>query len=252
MGIKTQPYKTHDAMAQAVADRIIALVRTKPDAVIGLATGSTPEAVYAKLVEAFEAAKDSDAPLDFSQVTFFALDEYVNLPLHHPESYHYYLWSKLLGPIDADPAKVHIPHGTAENLDEACQRYEAALAKAGGVDLWIVGMGHNGHIAFNEPGTPRDSRTHVVPLTDATRQANARFFGGEKQNTPSHALTVGLGTLKEHAKEVAFMVNGEAKAGMLARVLHGGFNAKIPATLLQGMNVTGYFDEAALSQTRQK
>ena len=249
MSIKPQKYDDYQTMCSAVADRVIGLVQAKPNAVIGIATGKTPEGVYAEICKRVKAAEASGHPIDFSKAQFFALDEYVGVSAHDPISYHYYLWEKLLGPIKATPELVHIPQGDAKPPEKGCADYEAALAKAGKVDLWLVGLGMNGHVAFNEPGTSLASRTHVVDLTEDTRAVNSVYCHG---NTPYQAITVGLGTIKQYAKEVAFMVDGEAKADILSKAMYGGVTSNVPASILQTMNTTGYFSSGAASKLHQK
>lgn len=239
MSIEMNTFPTPEGMAEAVATRLMALVRDKPGAVIGLATGGTPKLVYERLAH-------KAAPGDFARATFFALDEYVGLAPGHPCSYHYYLDHRVRAPLGLDPAQLHIQDGMAADRAGAARGYEAALAQAGGVDAWIVGIGHNGHLAFNEPGSAFDARTRDVALTAETRAANARFF--EKAgDVPREAITVGIGTLREHAREVMLLARGDGKAGVLATALDGPVREEVPASVLQEMNCTLWADEAAAS-----
>lgn len=238
MAITSHVFSTSEALADAVARKLSEHVSTKPDAVLGLATGGTPTIVYEALARDYRST-------DFSRVTFFALDEYIGLPPDHPCSYHHYLWHRVLKPLGADPARVFIPDGMDDDRQRAAARYEASLEASGGVDLWLAGIGHNGHLAFNEPGSAFDSRTRDVDLNPVTRQANARFFD-DPADVPTCAITAGLGTLKAHAREILLLVRGLDKAAILDRALNGPVTEEVPASMLQTMRVSGYFDQAAM------
>jgi 6-phosphogluconolactonase/Glucosamine-6-phosphate isomerase/deaminase len=221
------------------ADRIEALVRWKPDAVLGLATGSTPLPVWAALRE---------RGLDLSRVRGFALDEYLGLPPGHPESYRAVIAREVVEPLGLDPALVHVP-GDDGPLDGAGERYEARIRDAGGVDLQILGIGRTGHIGFNEPGSSLASRTRVKTLTDATRRDNARFFSSPDE-VPRHCLTQGLGTISD-ARELVLLAFGEAKAEAVAGAVEGPVSASLPASVIQlHPEVTVLVDEAAASRLR--
>lgn len=164
--------------------------------VLGLPTGSTPLPMYQKLIEFYQSGK-----LSFKYVKTFNMDEYVNLPRDHPESYHYFMWSNFFRHIDIDPKNAHILDGNAENLEAECKSFEQRITDAGGIHLFIGGIGPDGHIAFNEPGSSLVSRTRVKRLASDTIEANARFFGNDLTKVPKEALTVGVGTVMD-AKEV--------------------------------------------------
>lgn len=239
-----------DAATQ-LGDRIVALMQRHPHAVIGLATGSSPEPVYERIIERLEEAKKDGHPIDTSGLRFVALDEYVGLPPEHPQSYHHYLWKKILGPIGASPENVYLPpRGDHPDMKSACEEYEQALAKLGGVDLWLVGIGPNGHIGFNEPPSPMDSRTRVVDLSPETIAANKRFFkkGGLQ---PTQAVTVGIGTLREYACAIAMIAHGESKEAPIGKLLQGGVSQHFPASALHfHSDVTLYTDATTLSHAQ--
>jgi glucosamine-6-phosphate deaminase len=241
-------YASHEAMCEAAAARIIDLVLRKPNAVIGLATGGTMEPLYAAVVRKYQESQNSNEPVSFKHVKFFTLDEYVGLPRAHPQSYHSYLHRHLLSHIDAKLENIDIPNGNAPDTTAECKRYEAAIAKAGGADVWLAGIGPNGHVAFNEPGSKFTGETRKVKLTQATREANSRFFEGDVKKVPTHAISVGLGTLKKHAREVLLLANGETKSQPLSVLLEGRVRQTTPATMLTTMpNVTVFADARALS-----
>jgi glucosamine-6-phosphate deaminase len=222
------------------ADRIADLVARKPDAVLGLATGSTPLPVWAALRE---------RGIDLSRVRGFALDEYLGLPPGHPESYRAVLEREVVAPLGLDPALVHVPGDDGGPLADAGARYEEAIRAAGGVDLQILGIGRTGHIGFNEPGSSLASRTRVKTLTDATRRDNARFFPSI-DDVPRHCLTQGLGTILD-ARELVLLAFGEAKADAVAGAVEGPVSASLPASVIQlHPEVTVFVDEAAASRLR--
>lgn len=230
-------------IASIAADAVCNLLRRKPDAVVGLATGSSPLPLYAELIRRHKAGEVS-----FARATAFMLDEYVGLPADHPESYANVIRSELTDHVDFAPGAVHGLDGLAENVDEACARYEEMIAEAGGVDLQILGIGTDGHIAFNEPGSSLASRTRIKTLMPQTRQDNARFFGGDLDQVPMHALTQGLGTIME-ARRVLLLASGEGKAEAAAMLVEGAVSAMWPATILQHHpRVTILLDEPAASR----
>ncbi|HUN36098.1 MAG TPA: glucosamine-6-phosphate deaminase [Trebonia sp.] len=210
-----------------MAARIVAdVVRRKPTAVIGLATGSSPLGIYASLE-----ARVKRGELDFSRVRAFALDEYVGLAPSHPESYHDVIDRTATRPLGMDPALVHVPDGTAADLAAACRHYEHMIDDAGGVDVQILGIGANGHIGFNEPTSSLASRTRIKTLTPQTRQDNARFFGSLDE-VPTHCLTQGLGTIMR-ARQVVLVAQGAAKATAIGTAVEGPVSAMCPASVLQ-------------------
>ncbi|XP_063699626.1 glucosamine-6-phosphate isomerase isoform X1 [Culicoides brevitarsis] len=186
--------------------------------VLGLPTGSTPLAMYKRLIHFHKEGKVS-----FKYVKTFNMDEYVNLPRDHPESYHYYMWNEFFKHIDIEPQNVHILDGNAPDLKAECLEYERKITEAGGVELFIGGIGPDGHIAFNEPGSSLVSRTRVKTLAQDTLEANARFFGNDMTKVPKEALTVGVGTVMD-AKEVMILITGAHKAFALYKAIEEGVN----------------------------
>uniref|UniRef100_H2Z4Y5 Glucosamine-6-phosphate isomerase n=2 Tax=Ciona savignyi TaxID=51511 RepID=H2Z4Y5_CIOSA len=184
--------------------------------VLGLPTGSTPLGMYRKLIEFYKAGSVS-----FKYVKTFNMDEYVNLPRDHPESYHSFMWDNFFKHIDIDPKNAHILDGNAPDPVVECDNYEVKIKEAGGVDLFIGGIGPDGHIAFNEPGSSLVSRTRVKTLAQETIQANARFFGNDLSKVPTQSLTVGVGTVMD-AREVMILITGAHKAYALHKAIEGG------------------------------
>ncbi len=195
--------------------------------VLGLPTGSSPEGMYAELVKA-----NKEGRVSFKNVLTFNMDEYVNLPEDHPESYHSFMARNLFDHIDCPKENIHILNGNAPDLVAECAHYEEMIQEAGGIDLFIGGIGPDGHIAFNEPGSSLSSKTRMKTLTTDTRIANSRFFGGNPENVPAHALTVGVGTVMA-AREVMILVNGHAKARALQAAIEGAVNHMWTISALQ-------------------
>ena len=234
--------KAHD-VGVIVADAIARLLARKPDAVLGLATGSSPLAVYHELIRRHEAGEVS-----FAGCKAFTLDEYVGLPVDHPEAYHNVIKSEFSNHVDFAPGAVRGPDGNAEDLPGDCADFERAIVAAGGVDLQLLGIGTDGHIAFNEPASSLASRTRVKRLHRQTRADNARFFGGDIESVPEYAVTQGLGTIME-AEHVVLVAFGEGKAAAVAQLVEGPISAMWPATILQHHpHATVLVDEAAASQ----
>lgn len=213
-------------MDEACADLIGGMIRVKPRAVLGLATGGTPLGVYRRLIEDYR-----NGLLSFRQATTFNLDEYVGLPEDHPESYHSYMRKNLFDHIDLPLSRAHLPNGNAEDLAAECRRYDALIEEAGGIDLQLLGIGHNGHIGFNEPDRELETGTHVVELAEKTRQANARFFSSVDE-VPRQAITMGVGTILK-ARMIVLMAKGADKADIVRRALEGPITTDCPASLLQ-------------------
>ncbi len=206
-----------------VAARIVArLLREKPAAVLGLATGSTPLRLYRVLI---------NMELDWSMVTTFNLDEYIGLPPDHPQSYHTFMWENLFSHINIDKENIHIPDGNAKDIPEFCGKYEKQIRAAGGIDLQLLGIGTDGHIGFNEPTSSLASRTRIKTLTQQTCRNNARFFGSE-QEVPKHVITMGIGTIME-AHMNLLMAFGENKATAIAEAVEGPVTSINPASVLQ-------------------
>jgi len=202
------------------------LVRRTPHAVLGLATGSSPLAVYAEL-----ARQVREEGLDCSAVRAFALDEYVGLPADHPESYHSVIRREVVERLGLDPAAVHVPDGTAADVEAACAEDERLISKTGPVDIQILGIGANGHIGFNEPTSSFASRTRIKTLAPRTRADNARFFDSPEE-VPTHCLTQGLGTILD-ARRLLLVAQGEAKAQAVAAMVEGPVTSMCPGSALQ-------------------
>ncbi len=208
--------------------------------VLGLPTGSSPLGMYRELIRLHQAGKVS-----FRHVITFNMDEYIGIPQNHEQSYHTFMWSNFFSHIDIDPNNVHILNGNAEDMDEECLQYEAKIEEVGGIDLFIGGIGPDGHIAFNEPGSSLSSRTRVKNLTTDTIIANSRFFGGDVTQVPTTAVTVGVGTVLD-AREVLILCNGHNKALALHHAVEGAVNQMWTVSALQ-MHPKGIIvcDEAA-------
>ena len=209
--------------ATGVAARIIArLLQEKPNAVLGLATGSTPLLLYRALIA---------MKLDWSRVTTFNLDEYVGLAPEHPQSYHRFMWENFFGHLNIARHNVHIPDGQAEDIPRFCAAYEQSIRDAGGIDLQLLGIGTDGHIGFNEPTSSLASRTRIKTLTPQTRKDNARFFEREDM-VPTHCITMGIGTIME-ARQNLMLAFGANKADAIAEAVEGPITAINPASILQ-------------------
>ena len=214
------------------------------DVVLGVATGSSPLAMYQHLGELVERGV-----LNLSRASAFALDEYVGLAVDHPESYHATIDRTVTQPLHLDPARVHVPDGSAEGLEMAGPRYDQAIATAGGVDVQILGIGANGHIGFNEPSSSLSSRTRVTTLSARTRADNARFFGSEDQ-VPWHCITQGIGTIME-ARNLVLVATGEHKADAIAACVEGPITSMCPASVLQmHQQATVIIDDAAAGKLK--
>ncbi|CAG9619944.1 glucosamine-6-phosphate deaminase [Sutcliffiella rhizosphaerae] len=217
---------TYEDLSRIAAKHVMDKIRQNPKLVIGLATGSTPTGMYQFLVEEYQNNK-----VDFNQITTFNLDEYVGIDKQNPNSYFSFMKNKLFKHINVRPEQTFIPDGTKPSLEKECLHYEQLLGKFGPVDIQILGLGENGHIGFNEPGTSFKSRTHIVELTPSTRNANARFFQNDL-DVPTHAITMGIQSIME-AKEILLLVSGENKKKALHQLLYGEISESFPATILQ-------------------
>ena len=216
------------AVAREAGKIIAELIRSKPDAVIGLATGSTPESTYAELVRMHR-----EKGLSFAGVTSFNLDEYWGLGGEHDQSYRHFMNTHLFDHVDIRPWNTHVLNGKAVNPQLECEAFETKILSVGGVDLWLLGIGGNGHIAFDEPGSPVDSRTRLVSLTQSTIDANSdgRFFR-DAAEVPRCALSAGIGTIRE-ARKILLLATGAKKAAAIAAAAEGAFTPDCPASLLQ-------------------
>ena len=231
---------TKEDAAKQAAEKYVELLAKKPDAVLGLATGSTPLGLYAELARLCDEGK-----LSFARASSYNLDEYVGLDGSHDQSYRYFMDHNLFRRIDIRPENTHVPSGFVENDEEAAQ-YDAEIAAAGGVDLQLLGIGRNGHIGFNEPLTPFDSLTHIVKLTESTREANKRFFNSIDE-VPTHAVTMGIHTVMQ-ARSIILMAFGTDKAEVIKQTVEGKPTISVPASLLQlHEDVTVYLDGDAAS-----
>lgn len=234
------------ALCDLAAERIAALVQSKPNAVLGLATGSTPLGVYARLVQRYE-----DGQIDFSQVTCFNLDEYYPLSSESPHSYHFFMRQHLFRHVPC--RRWFVPSGspgTPEQIAQRCREYEAHIVDAGGIDLQLLGIGRTGHIGFNEPGSLPDSRTRMVTLDAMTREDAADSFGG-LAHVPKQAVSMGIGTILE-AREIMVLASGAAKAEIVREAFEGEETARVPASWLRPHpDVRLYLDQDAASQLRK-
>lgn len=246
MKVKLVIVKDYNDMSKQAAKLIAEEVTRNPKTVLGLATGGTPVGMYRELVSLHQ--QDG---VDFSQAQSFNLDEYVGLPSLHPQSYRTYMNENLFAHINLPAEKTHVPQGDAEDLEAECKRYEQAIAQAGGIDIQVLGIGNNGHIGFNEPGSTKDTTTRVVALTQSTIKANARYFDSI-QEVPTQAVSMGIQTILG-AKKIILLASGEAKAQAVSQMLEGELTADVPASLLQlHPDVTVIVDEEAASALSAK
>lgn len=240
--------KTPEEVASKAGAIIGKQVKSKRDSVLGFATGSTPEKTYAEL-----ARLHKEEGLDFSRVRTFNLDEYWGLNGDHDQSYRYFMNDRLFNHINIKPWNTHVLDGTAVSPLLACQAFETTILAVGGVDLWLLGIGNNGHIAFNEPGSPVDSRSRLVSLTQSTIDANSdgRFFSNPS-DVPRCALSAGICTVRE-ARKIVLLATGIKKAEVIAAALEGPFTTNVPASLLQDHpDCTFILDGEAASQLKKK
>jgi glucosamine-6-phosphate deaminase len=222
------------------------LVRQKPTAVLGLATGSTPCLLYAELRRQYE-----QEGLDFNGITSFNLDEYVGLDGEHPASYSHFMRQALFDHINIKPERVHLPDGRSNDVPATCADYEKSIIAAGGIDLQVLGLGGDGHIGFNEPTSSLASRTRIKTLTRETREDNARFFD-TVDAVPRHCITMGIGTIME-ARQIVLLAFGERKATAVKQVVEGPISAMWPATILQmHPSAVVLLDEVAAASLDQK
>jgi glucosamine-6-phosphate deaminase len=230
---------SYDELSKHAAAKIISKLNADPRLNLGLATGSTPTGLYKNLIDDHKKNKTS-----YKQVNTFNLDEYIGISKKDPHSYHYFMCENLFNHIDIPLEQTHIPDGTASDLEEECRRYEQFIKEHGGIDLQILGIGQNGHIGFNEPGTSFDSRTHIIQLADSTRKANSRFFDS-LEDVPTQAITMGIASIME-SKEIYLLVSGAGKAEALARLMNGEISEDFPASVLKKHpNVTIFADQEA-------
>ena len=232
----------YDAASLVAAQLVANQIKEKEDSILGLATGSSPVGMYKELVDMYNAGE-----ISFKKIRTVNLDEYAGLADDDINSYHYFMNQHLFSKVDIDPANTHLPNGIAADPDAECASYEAKVQSLGGADLQVLGLGENGHIGFNEPGTPFTEVTHLVDLTESTIRANSRLF--EKiEDVPRQAYSMGIKTIMS-AKHILLIVTGTVKADALAKVLNGPVTVDVPGSILQTHpDVTVICDEAAASK----
>lgn len=216
----------YDEMSRAAAQVVADVLNAKPNAVLGMATGSTPLGLYKELVRMHK-----EEGLDFSQVTTFNLDEYVGLPVDHDQSYHYFMHENFFKHVNVPTQNIYIPSGTTNNYKAFCQWYEERIEESGGVDIQILGIGSDGHIAFNEPTSSLSSRTRLKTLAKPTIDDNSRFFK-KRQDVPIYAITMGVGTILE-SRKLLLVANGKGKADAIAQMIEGPVTSMITASAMQ-------------------
>lgn len=232
----------YEHMSRMAANVISAQVILKPDCVLGLATGSTPIGTYKNLIH-----WNQKGDLDFSQVTSVNLDEYKGLPVDNDQSYRYFMNENLFNQINIDKEKTYVPNGMEPDAAKACADYNRIIREVGGIDLQLLGLGHNGHIGFNEPSDTFEKETHCVDLAESTIEANKRFFASADM-VPKQAYTMGIKTIMQ-ARKVVVVVSGEDKADIVQKAFFGPITPMVPASILQLHNdVTLVGDAAALSK----
>lgn len=238
-------FESVSAVASGVADTIVRAVAEAPGAALALPTGRTPRAIYEELRRRREAERVS-----FARAHFFEIDEFVGVPASHPGSFAAYLRRYVFTALDFDASRIHLLDGTASDLAAECARFEGAIARCGGLDLLVLGIGMNGHIGFNEPGDTLTGPTHAVSLLASTRSDNAALFGGRAGDVPARALTMGVSTLLRAAR-ILLVATGRAKADCVEKALAGPITARVPASLLQTHRaVEVYLDRDAASLLR--
>ncbi|MFD0617874.1 glucosamine-6-phosphate deaminase [Paenibacillus sp. GCM10027629] len=235
-------FETNEELNQVGANIIASLVQTNPYSVLGLATGSTPIGIYQELIRQYQ-----NGLVSFKHVTSFNLDEYVGLPEGHQESYRTFMNNQLFNHIDIPMEQTHVPNGNAEDLHAECLSYDEMMSTSKQVDMQLLGLGHNGHIGFNEPDDTLNGGTHLVELKEQTREANARFFKSIDE-VPTQAITMGVGTILK-AKMIILVVRGKDKASIVKRALQGPITTDCPASLLQThSNVVVLLDKKAAGE----
>ena len=235
-------YKDAKSIGEAAATIFAAQVIAKPDSVLGLATGSSPIPTYSRMIEMYK-----EGIVDFSKVTTFNLDEYISLGHDHPQSYYYFMQENLFKGINVPVENIHVPSGTAEDIDAGGKHYDEMIANAGGIDVQILGIGNNGHIAFNEPCDNFPMGTHKVALTESTIEANTRFFENSDE-VPRWAISMGIGSIMK-ARKIILVATGSAKADAVYGMVKGPVTPECPASILQmHPDVTVFADEAAAAK----
>ncbi|WP_223634535.1 glucosamine-6-phosphate deaminase [Planococcus sp. 4-30] len=234
--------KNYEEMSRIACNLLVEHIQQNESPVLGLATGSTPEGLYRCLIEEYKKEKVS-----FQNMSTFNLDEYVGLGVEDANSYQWYMTDKLFAHIDVPTRQIHLPNGKSQEVEQDCLDYERQIQEAGGIDIQVLGLGLNGHIGFNEPGTPFSSRTHAVELAQSTRRANARFFSGIEE-VPTQAISMGIASIME-SKKILLLVSGKEKAEALYQMMNSEVSESFPASILQTHpDVTVIADELALSK----
>ncbi|MHA2961870.1 glucosamine-6-phosphate deaminase [Priestia megaterium] len=234
--------KNYSEMSAKAADILISKLHEKPNMNLGLATGGTPKGLYDRLIQ-----DHKENGTSYKHVTSFNLDEYVGMKPQDPNSYHYYMADTLFNHIDINVSNTHVPNGLADTPEEECRRYDEMIQNHGGIDLQILGIGQNGHIGFNEPGTSFNSPTHIVTLEESTRKANARYFNSLDE-VPTQAITMGIESIMK-SKEILLLISGEAKAEAMYQLLNGEITEDFPASILKKHHcVTIIADQEALAK----
>ncbi len=238
--------RTYEELSRKAAAVIADVLNAKPNAVLGLATGSSPLGLYRELIRMHR-----DEGLNFSQVTTFNLDEYVGLPGTHEQSYHYFMHENLFQHVNIPRENIHIPSGTTRNYRAFCEWYESRIKSCGGIDVQVLGIGSDGHIAFNEPTSSLTSRTRLKTLARQTIEDNARFFD-RIEDVPTYAITMGVGTILE-ARKLVLVANGKNKADAVAKMVEGPVTSMITASALQmHSDAKVFLDEAAAAQLQMR
>ncbi|MBN9655801.1 glucosamine-6-phosphate deaminase [Halobacillus sp. GSS1] len=238
--------RNYEEMSQTASRMIEEQITKKPDTVLGLATGGTPLGTYKELIKGY---KEDRA--DFRHIRTINLDEYVGLAPEHPQSYRYFMNHHLFQFINIDLEHTHIPFGKTEELEQECKRYENVIDRIGPPDLQLLGIGENGHIGFNEPGTSFDSETHIVHLTESTREANARFFES-MEYVPTKAITMGIRSILK-SRKIVLLASGERKAEAILRLIQGELDEQFPASSLKSHDdITLLVDEDAYKKVQRK
>ncbi|EOR27880.1 MULTISPECIES: glucosamine-6-phosphate deaminase [Clostridium] len=231
--------KNYEELSKKAADEMADIIKSNPKAILGLATGGSPMGMYKELIK-----MNKEGKVDFSNVTTVNLDEYIGLSGDHPQSYRYFMNENLFNHINIDKTNTYVPNGLAKNIEEECKEYDARITELGGTDVQLLGIGNNGHIAFNEPDNELLSGTHLTKLTEDTIKANARFFESIDE-VPTQALTMGLGGIMR-SKKIIVIASGESKAEAVKAMVSGKISTNMPASMLQmHRNVTVIVDEAA-------
>ncbi|MGX4601029.1 glucosamine-6-phosphate deaminase [Faecalimicrobium sp. JNUCC 81] len=238
--------KNYEEMSKKAAQMILSQVTLKPNSVLGLATGSTPMGMYKELVNMYK-----NNVIDFSEVTTFNLDEYYQLPITNDQSYHYFMHENLFNHINVKKENIHVPNGMVKDVEAECNRYDNFIKESGGIDIQVLGIGHNAHIGFNEPTINFERGTHLVDLKESTIEANARFFD-KIEDVPRKAITMGTGSIFK-ARKIMLLACGEGKADAIYNTVYGKVIPEVPASILQFHNdIVLILDEEAASKLNQE